>query len=171
MAHNSLSSSQVDRLTTTASVVYLRPSGAARTTSSHTEEVAIPFTHVQRAHLAYMALQHGSWIFSNWKTPYLATCIYACCQLWGINNIPSAYRSSVINVVKEELYRHPSCRCRVTFHSPGQSQNFSPRLTFCALPETNSRMKYYTFPRRGNLTQRTSPLLSYTGGFLQTLYR
>lgn len=170
MAHNSLSSSQVDRLSTTASVVYLRPSRAARTTSSHTEEVTIPFTHVQRAHLAftfsymdYEALQTGK--------PHSCKQASTCCQLWGINKIPSAYRSSVFNVVKEELYRYPSCRCRVTFHSPGQLEDFSARLTFCLLPEINSRMKYYTFPRQGNLTQRTSPVFSYISGFLQTLYQ
>lgn len=76
MAHNSLGSSQVDRLTATASVVYLRPNQAARTTSSHPEEVKIPFTHVQRVHLAFMVLLHGLWSFKTWKTPFLDTCTH-----------------------------------------------------------------------------------------------
>lgn len=52
MIHNSLGSSQVDRLTITASVGYLRHSQATQTICNLTEEVMVKLTHMHRAHLA-----------------------------------------------------------------------------------------------------------------------
>lgn len=164
MAHNSLGSSQVDRLTTTTSVVYLTPSRAARTTYS-------PGYNSIHSHAHGTLCFHGTptWIMTLFK---LENPILRYMHTHAVNyDALIIYLQHIEAVRKEELDRHPSCCYRVTFHSPGQTQDFSPRLTFCVLSEINSRMKYYTFPRRGNLTQHTSPLLSYIGGFLQTLYQ
>lgn len=49
MAHNSLGSSQVDRLTHTASVAHLRTGLAAY--SSHTEEVTVTYVDILYIHL------------------------------------------------------------------------------------------------------------------------
>lgn len=77
MIHNSQGSSQVDRLTITASVGYLRRSQATQTNCTLTEEVTVTLTHMHRAHLAdFSMLLYGLCIAINGKIPSLDSCIH-----------------------------------------------------------------------------------------------